>query len=1048
MRGAGALVVATLVSLCPQAAAQAPTLDTVTIASNADTATKAKVGSIVTLSMTASADIVQPTCTFKIGGATVSRAATIAGSAKTWTCKLTVQSGDPNGDVGWTIVFKNADDEGGTKTGTAGTNNAKVTVDKTAPAKTVLSYTSSNVVNTLAKAGDTVTVLFESGEKLQKPTCAATSNDGTALKATESVTANDGAAGKKWKCTFQISAGDKDGAVKFTITFKDEAGNSATATQAAKTTGGIVTLDVTGPTASSGKTIKSNNAVDTLAKAGDKVTIAFTTSEKVGRTNADEPVCAVKSGGQAVNGAKTVTAKDASKTKWECSYTVAGGDKDGTITFEITFKDDAGNAQSAIFKETGLTAVTVDLTQPDVKVTNNAKELVMASNNAGGYTKGAKAGDVVTIKFTTTEKINTPTCVVKIGASNTDAKNAEVVGAQGNDATGTKWQCAVTVKADDAQGAVKFSIEYKDLVANAEKAALTEAAVVGDGVVVDTVQPNLAAGDSKLTFKSNNPHETTLATTKNTVTISFEFGEAVQTPKCAVKSDVASKSFADSKAVKNSPQVASADTNKGLKWTCSYAVDAADNDGPVKFEIKYDDLVSNAHKVVLTEKLSSAKIPSIVTIDQTPPQKKTLKFFSSNAYQQGAKQNDVITIEFESNEAIQKPTSCIIKVGQNAANAKDTEAVAVDGNDNTKTKWTCKISVKGGNDKDAEGDVEFLWSYKDLAGNDAAAALDESKISGTGVYMDQVKPKFDVASLASNNQNTLMAKEGDVITLTLGSDEVIQKPTACKISSAGTEVKNTVAIAGANKAWTCKYTVHKDDKDGDVTFSVAFKDLVSNEGVTHTKNTGDSLQVDKKVPTWEITTDSCALADAAKCKTNPSQNEKSEGSSSKDTITFMFKLTDEAATNNALPTGFLTTATQTPKQGELSLAMITRTNCFNPKLALAQKVEKVSNTKQTVTHTLTCTGNVGAGLTTLDVAKSTIKPNTQLSNLGITANTAVGTKISLHDKDNNNLCDAAGTYTVKKIDATANTIELKEALITYKGTCSGATASTREACLA
>ncbi len=104
----------------------APTLDTVTIASdNADPA-MAKIGDTVTLSITANEDIQEPVVT--IAG----NPASVSGSGSSWTATYMMAAGDTEGTVAFSISF--SDTVGNPGAGVSSTTDASsVTFDKTGP---------------------------------------------------------------------------------------------------------------------------------------------------------------------------------------------------------------------------------------------------------------------------------------------------------------------------------------------------------------------------------------------------------------------------------------------------------------------------------------------------------------------------------------------------------------------------------------------------------------------------------------------------------------------------------------------------------------------------------------------------------------------------------------------------------------------------------------------------------------------------------------------------------------------------------------------------
>ncbi len=229
------------------------------------------------------------------------------------------------GDSGATAVVVNATD----LAGNLGTGNlaSNVTIDSTPPAVTFTSELSNNAINTLAKAGDVITVLFSSSEALS-----ATPTVTIGGKSASSVT-NLG--GNSYKATYSVVAGDS-GATAVVVNATDLAGNSGPGNLASN-----VTMDTTAPLPA------------TLALAAD-----------TGTNNSD---------GITNNGTINVTAS-ADTVKWEYSTNSGTSWAAGTGTsfnlpagsyttgqVKVRASDAAGNVSTLT---SFATAVTVDTTGP------------------------------------------------------------------------------------------------------------------------------------------------------------------------------------------------------------------------------------------------------------------------------------------------------------------------------------------------------------------------------------------------------------------------------------------------------------------------------------------------------------------------------------------------------------------------------------------------------------------------------------------------------------------------------------------------------------
>ncbi|MCP4852620.1 MAG: hypothetical protein GY900_12925, partial [Actinomycetia bacterium] len=168
----------------------------------------------------------------------------------------------------------------------------------------------------------------------------------------------------------------------------------------------------------------------------------------------------------------TVAVTEGSSNAWTCVVETNNADGDGAMTYSIAFTDDAGNAGTAVTSGSG--TVTIDNTHPTVGTVG------IAVNNDGG----ANNGDTVTLTFTATETIQTPTCTINDGAGNAmdNSGSMSVTNTGGN-----VWACAVTTHDNDANGAMTFSIAFTDSAGNAG----TPDTSVDDGssVTIDNTHP-------------------------------------------------------------------------------------------------------------------------------------------------------------------------------------------------------------------------------------------------------------------------------------------------------------------------------------------------------------------------------------------------------------------------------------------------------------------------------------------------------------------------------------------------------------------------------
>ncbi|MEC9049976.1 MAG: LamG domain-containing protein, partial [Candidatus Neomarinimicrobiota bacterium] len=128
---------------------------------------------------------------------------------------------------------------------------------------------------------------------------------------------------------------------------------------------------------------------------------------------------------------------DSSGKNWVAEYQIKDGDVvDGAMEFQIIgFQDIAGNAllsPSILTEDDHQKTVAVDTNSPRVLTTSIASTNTNIDPNLGANTLLAKAGDKITVKFTTDERIKDPTATIN--------ENIVEVRPQSDDDSGKKWE--------------------------------------------------------------------------------------------------------------------------------------------------------------------------------------------------------------------------------------------------------------------------------------------------------------------------------------------------------------------------------------------------------------------------------------------------------------------------------------------------------------------------------------------------------------------------------------------------------------------------------
>ena len=413
----------------------------------------AEPGDLVIVTISANENIAQPVVSFESGGHAITNAlsVTYGGSGTSWTAQYTAHANDTEGAVTYSISF---DDEAGNSGTSVTSGSGSVTFDKIAPTIAAgansVQLVSTNNPTTLANDHDVpiddfVILTFTANEILEQPT--------VVFKSGGSVVHNRGNiiyafSNNKttWTAKYAPHSSDSEGNVTFTLDFNDRAGNDAT--QVTSTTdSSAVEVDLDHPELTATPSIISNNSTNTLAKAGDTITLTFVTDEET-----HTPTVIFRSNGVNVAASNTPTSAVEIKRIGRRHIPPTRDDHDGDVSYTLIFNDLATNYGPTIAN--GGT-IRFDNTPPQ------STAVAIASNNAG-FTAHADVGDVVTLLFTTSETIKTnPTVVFKPNGVAIASNRVTYT-----DLGSNNWRARYTTANGDQAGRVGYSIDFDDLAGN------------------------------------------------------------------------------------------------------------------------------------------------------------------------------------------------------------------------------------------------------------------------------------------------------------------------------------------------------------------------------------------------------------------------------------------------------------------------------------------------------------------------------------------------------------------------------------------------------
>jgi hypothetical protein len=207
----------------------APTLSSVSMASNNSTNTQAVADDVVTLTFTASEAISTPVVTFQSGGAAITDTSITYTntSGNTWTAAYTVNASDTSGAITFSIAFVDTVGNAGTAvTATSDSTSVTAGLDTTAPTLSSASIVTNNSITSVANDGDVVTLTLTASEAISTPSV--TFKSGGAAITDTSITYTN-TTGNTWTAAYTANESDTFGTVTFSIAYSDTAGNTGTA---------------------------------------------------------------------------------------------------------------------------------------------------------------------------------------------------------------------------------------------------------------------------------------------------------------------------------------------------------------------------------------------------------------------------------------------------------------------------------------------------------------------------------------------------------------------------------------------------------------------------------------------------------------------------------------------------------------------------------------------------------------------------------------------------------------------------------------------------
>ncbi|MDC3166302.1 hypothetical protein OA955_00950 [Candidatus Marinimicrobia bacterium] len=647
-------------------------------------------------------------------------------------------------------------------------------IDLTRPSISTSSIVSNNSTNTgYATTNDVITLSITASENLM--------NDGIYIfngniSGLDFIT-QAGADATQWSFASTVTT-HAEATVTYDIAYYDENYNLGVSSITSTTDGTTVIVDRTTPTLD--VSITSNNSNNTsLAKEGDQLTLTISATE----TLHEAPTVSI------MNEPNPTVSPPAQSRDYIATHspTDANGDEEGTVTFSITgVKDRAGNAiASAVTATNDGTSVEFDITAPVVQT------ITSLSNNTYS-TSRAKADDVVTVSFSSTEKIQIPTVLIAGEAAVESNANGDQV----------TWTATKTMDAEDSDdNIIDISIVYTDLAGNSGVTKTDNNLEANSAVDFDNTPPN----EPGVTVSSSNTINPSYAIMNSIVSVDITSNEDLldDTNGDEIPDGISNVRIAERDVTNIGVETLT--RNNGTSFSAQVQLTGFETEEVVTYSFTMTDLTGNTRAVTANT--------SNILIDNVAPSITPVSIISNNATNTSyAKTDDVITLSFTSNEDLSSAT------GHTPTSTIGITAVtpsAITGRTEFASTLTTSNSM-------AEEQVGFTLEATDVAGNSVTV---DAVTDGSSVTIDNSAPSVNYLRLSSSGAANTYAKAGEVVTLDFQSDEELSSISAITIFESAPDAAPTDL---GNNTYRAQYTLQGTEDNGLVPFTLNFIDQAGN----------------------------------------------------------------------------------------------------------------------------------------------------------------------------------------------------------------------------
>ena len=431
-----------------------PAVSTLTISSNNSVKTTvAVVDDVVTLALVTDISINQPTVTFTSGGVAVAGAITYTGLDNSWTSQYTVDSGDTEGEIGFTVDYSSASSSTSGPQATSATDGKSVNVilptgivTQIPPEVTNLSVSTTHSNSSLAVTNDIITINLETDVSLSQIPSFQLKSAGIDLSGNVEIIGSD----FNWAATYIVEEEATNGAFTFVIDVSGTENADNQFTQANITNGisvSIVTSPI--PTISGVSVSNNNNARITFSED------VYTTSAGAGDLQVTDFELFILSGNATLSSSTPLAITKNSATEYDLSFSATVGNYHSEIMINVA-------NDSSIFNLNGLP---LDAGYAHNNKANLTDTFALGLHEVSITSTNKKTGyawygynDIVILSIKCEEIINQPTVVFKSGG---ETVNGTIYYSPQSFAG--EWIAYYTVNSADTAGVVTFTIDYTDI---------------------------------------------------------------------------------------------------------------------------------------------------------------------------------------------------------------------------------------------------------------------------------------------------------------------------------------------------------------------------------------------------------------------------------------------------------------------------------------------------------------------------------------------------------------------------------------------------------